>query len=559
MNENINWLIPKLDSNHNNTIQAIEIQNYLDNNPDFIKTPENIKMLVNCINEIVVWKSNFIFLDLESWMENIVNSIILDKDILKDWDSRIFLLQMYIHFWWWNKVWNININWSINWIDELLNCVIIDWKYVWLNKSNINETNNSIRLTTPQRGRMNDIKQLREIENWLKIIENWDILDALNILINIDFHISNIEWMQNANFEKLNQFMEWLNKKIEEFYNWKWNINIDWYNWQQINLIRNNLEKIVQDLINDIKNKWNFEIDEKIILEKTIVELSLIKWRINAWNSFSGNPAIENIAEVTKIWNDINSNSKILLIWVWDYIWENNDLDWTLKDVEYMNETLMKIYWIPKENITILTNNQASQQNILKTIVEIESQTPDNQRMIIYFAWHWISIWAWKTYLTWSDSSFDIDIWKFNENDKLLYYSLRWWKDIDMNNFSQEARIQVEQYINSLISTQEINNAIWNQKTLFIWDNCFAWWFIKWLSNNIDWIWSSDNTASDDWKTYTSRIHHNANLWYNLWESIRNSMIEFNQNINLWNQQPIIKIWNDFIWWNAKKNDNQKT
>ena len=84
---------------------------------------------------------------------------------------------------------------------------------------------------------------------------------------------------------------------------------------------------------------------------------------------------------------DIYDNSWALIIGI-DKYESVRKLNYAVKDAESMQEILLKTFEFPFENVTLLTNEQANKQNILKSFSDITKNANANDRVIIFFAGH---------------------------------------------------------------------------------------------------------------------------------------------------------------------------
>lgn len=222
----------------------------------------------------------------------------------------------------------------------------------------------------------------------------------------------------------------------------------------------NTVSDSIDDLIHDLNTWWAFEINNPEFIKQIATlygkkehilqnEVNKVKevWKINSFFT---------IYNLDTQW--INKHSTLILIWINEYSWGNDDLNWAINDIENAKETISKIYWIPKKNIIILVNEDANKENILKTL---EKQCDDKQKTIVYYAWHWVlSDVDEKTYIMPSDGNSNIPT--------------------------------------TLISPEDFNNAInWNN-VLLIADMCHASWFINNLDNNISWVWSTKSWVTKE-------------------------------------------------------------
>ena len=84
---------------------------------------------------------------------------------------------------------------------------------------------------------------------------------------------------------------------------------------------------------------------------------------------------------------DIYDNSYALIIGIDKY--ENvRSLDYAVKDAETIQLMLLEYFDFPKENITILKNEEANKKTILHAISDLTNQAEENDRVLIYFAGH---------------------------------------------------------------------------------------------------------------------------------------------------------------------------
>ena len=84
---------------------------------------------------------------------------------------------------------------------------------------------------------------------------------------------------------------------------------------------------------------------------------------------------------------DIYDNSWALIIGV-DKYGSVRKLNYAVKDAESMQNILLNTFGFSSENITLLTNEQANKQNILKSFSDITKNANANDRVIIFFAGH---------------------------------------------------------------------------------------------------------------------------------------------------------------------------
>ena len=84
---------------------------------------------------------------------------------------------------------------------------------------------------------------------------------------------------------------------------------------------------------------------------------------------------------------DIYDNSWALLIGI-DKYESVRKLNYAVKDAESMQNILLNTFGFSSEKITLLTNEQANKQNILKSFSDITKNANANDRVIIFFAGH---------------------------------------------------------------------------------------------------------------------------------------------------------------------------
>ena len=85
--------------------------------------------------------------------------------------------------------------------------------------------------------------------------------------------------------------------------------------------------------------------------------------------------------------DDIYDNSYALIIGINEYE-HVQKLTYAVSDAESIHEMLMTLFDFPEENITILKNEEANKQSILKVFSEITTKAENNDRVLIYFAGH---------------------------------------------------------------------------------------------------------------------------------------------------------------------------
>ena len=85
--------------------------------------------------------------------------------------------------------------------------------------------------------------------------------------------------------------------------------------------------------------------------------------------------------------NDIYDNSYALIIGIDKY--ENvQPLNYAVKDAESMQDILVNTFNFPEGNITLLKNEEANKQAILKAFSDLTKKAGNNDRVLIYFAGH---------------------------------------------------------------------------------------------------------------------------------------------------------------------------
>ena len=85
--------------------------------------------------------------------------------------------------------------------------------------------------------------------------------------------------------------------------------------------------------------------------------------------------------------NDIYDNSYALIIGIDKY--ENvQNLNYAVKDAESIQDILVNTFNFPEGNITLLKNEEANKQAILKAFSDLAKTAENNDRVLIYFAGH---------------------------------------------------------------------------------------------------------------------------------------------------------------------------
>jgi len=84
---------------------------------------------------------------------------------------------------------------------------------------------------------------------------------------------------------------------------------------------------------------------------------------------------------------DIYDNSYALINGIDKY--ENvQNLNYAVKDAESIQDILVNTFDFPEGNITLLKNEEANKQAILKAFSDLTKKANDNDRVLIYFAGH---------------------------------------------------------------------------------------------------------------------------------------------------------------------------
>ena len=82
---------------------------------------------------------------------------------------------------------------------------------------------------------------------------------------------------------------------------------------------------------------------------------------------------------------DIYDNSYALLIGI-DKYQNVQNLNYAVKDAESIQDLLVNTFNFPKGNITLLINEEANKDAILKAFSDLTKTAEDNDRVRIYFA-----------------------------------------------------------------------------------------------------------------------------------------------------------------------------
>ena len=86
--------------------------------------------------------------------------------------------------------------------------------------------------------------------------------------------------------------------------------------------------------------------------------------------------------------NDIYDNSWALLIGIDTYQTVTPNLHYAVDDAEDMRELLIGQFGFLEDNVTILKNEEATKQNILRSFRDITRSAKKNDRVLIFFAGH---------------------------------------------------------------------------------------------------------------------------------------------------------------------------
>jgi len=84
---------------------------------------------------------------------------------------------------------------------------------------------------------------------------------------------------------------------------------------------------------------------------------------------------------------DIYDNSYALIIGI-DKYQNVQNLNYAVKDAESIQDILVNTFDFPKDNVRLLTNEDATKQNIIEAFSDITTKAEDNDRVLIYFAGH---------------------------------------------------------------------------------------------------------------------------------------------------------------------------
>ena len=84
---------------------------------------------------------------------------------------------------------------------------------------------------------------------------------------------------------------------------------------------------------------------------------------------------------------DIYDNSFALIIGI-DKYQNVKPLNYAVKDAESIQDILINTFDFPKDNVRLLTNEDATKQNIIEAFSDITTKAEDNDRVLIYFAGH---------------------------------------------------------------------------------------------------------------------------------------------------------------------------
>ena len=84
---------------------------------------------------------------------------------------------------------------------------------------------------------------------------------------------------------------------------------------------------------------------------------------------------------------DIYDNSWALIIGI-DKYQNVQKLNYAVDDAESIKEILNNSFHFPSDNISILINEEATKQNILRSFSEITKNAKSNDRVLVFFAGH---------------------------------------------------------------------------------------------------------------------------------------------------------------------------
>ena len=85
--------------------------------------------------------------------------------------------------------------------------------------------------------------------------------------------------------------------------------------------------------------------------------------------------------------NEIYDNSYALIIGI-DKYQNVQPLNYAVEDAESIQDILVNTFDFPEDNVTLLKNEEATKQNILKSFSEITKKAEDSDRVLIFFAGH---------------------------------------------------------------------------------------------------------------------------------------------------------------------------
>ena len=85
--------------------------------------------------------------------------------------------------------------------------------------------------------------------------------------------------------------------------------------------------------------------------------------------------------------DDIYDNSWALIIGI-DKYQNVQPLNYAVKDAESIQGILVNTFNFPENNITLLKNEQATKQNILKSFSDITKNAKEKDRVLIFFSGH---------------------------------------------------------------------------------------------------------------------------------------------------------------------------
>ena len=426
-------------------------------------------------------------------------------DFLSDWKLDKGEIKALTEIFEHNKTWVINISKkNLEWLRLAINSTK-EQNYVWNSEKELISTL--------------DWENEENIINIIQSFESNNLEDSFIKLKKLDDSIENIEDIS----DNLKKYLLWFLNKLKEW--------IGTFRW--LSRIPSSFERGINDLLWDsLNNKWLFNIDD-IKFKETLSKIIIEKERVT-WEKLFDHVDSDFLLTIEKLDESINSNSKVVLIWINDYKY-SSDLEWTINDIDKMKKYIIKIYWIPEKNIILIKNKDATKENILK---KIELSSKDSKwGTLVYYSWHWTTL--------------NKDNITENKQGNTKWLGQPVTKKIKENNEAYIVPVNADKnnlHINNFISAKELSDAL-HWKWLVITDMCESWKFIKNLDSDINWVWATSDWLA--WERYDDNYNTVWKFSYNFSQALLNNNWNINESLfyttlNTPIQKEVFKVWDNF-------------